>query len=59
MRPFDLPGQWKQRGLRVPHYVLPFVAVGAALVSQILVSWMLPKGINFPPSSSSIWTAIC
>jgi signal transduction histidine kinase/ActR/RegA family two-component response regulator len=48
MRPFDLPGQWKQRGLRVPHYVLPFVAVGAALVSQILVSWMLPKGINFP-----------
>lgn len=32
----------------MPHYVLPFVAVGAALVSQILVSWMLPKGINFP-----------
>ncbi len=42
MRPFDLPGQWKQRGLRVAHYVLPFVAVGAALVSQIAVSWMLP-----------------
>jgi signal transduction histidine kinase/CheY-like chemotaxis protein len=58
MRPFDLPGQWKQRGLRVPHYVLPFVAVGAALANQILVSWMLPKGINFPYVVLYL-TAIC
>ena len=30
------------------HYLLPFAAVGAALASQILVSWMLPKGFDFP-----------
>jgi signal transduction histidine kinase/CheY-like chemotaxis protein len=48
MRPFDLPGQWKQRGSPLARYLLPFVAVGAALASQIAISWMLPKGVDFP-----------
>jgi len=48
MRPFDLPGQWKLRGSPLARYLLPFVAVGAALGCQILVGWMLPKGVDFP-----------
>jgi signal transduction histidine kinase/CheY-like chemotaxis protein len=36
--------------MRTPlvRYLLPFGAVGAALGSQIAVSWMLPKGVAFP-----------
>jgi signal transduction histidine kinase/CheY-like chemotaxis protein len=58
MRTFDLPGQWKQRGLRVSRYVLPFFAVAAALACQILVSWMLPRGVDFPYVILYL-TAIC
>jgi hypothetical protein len=48
MRTLEMLGQWKQRGAVVARYLLPFVAVGAALGSQILVSWLLPKGTDFP-----------
>lgn len=41
-------GQGKQRGSVLGRHLLPFVTVSAALVLQILVSWMLPKGVNFP-----------
>jgi signal transduction histidine kinase/CheY-like chemotaxis protein len=36
--------------MRTPlvRYLLPFVAVVAALGSQIAISWMLPKGFDFP-----------
>ena len=41
-------GQGKQRGSFLGRYLLPFVTVSAALCLQIVVSWMLPKGVNFP-----------
>jgi signal transduction histidine kinase/CheY-like chemotaxis protein len=33
---------------RFVRYLLPFVTVTAALAIQIVVSWMLPKGVDFP-----------
>jgi signal transduction histidine kinase/CheY-like chemotaxis protein len=47
MRTLETLGQWKQRGSILARYLLPFVAVGAALASQIAVSWIL-KGVAFP-----------
>jgi signal transduction histidine kinase/CheY-like chemotaxis protein len=41
-------GQGKQSGSRLGRYLLPFVTVSAALGLQIAVSWMLPKGADFP-----------
>jgi signal transduction histidine kinase/ActR/RegA family two-component response regulator len=41
-------GQGKQRGSPLGRYLLPFVTVGAALGLQIVVSWMLPKRVDFP-----------
>jgi len=33
---------------RFVRYLLPFVTVTAALAIQIVVSWILPKGVDFP-----------
>jgi signal transduction histidine kinase/CheY-like chemotaxis protein len=41
-------GQGKQRGSLLGRYLLPFVTVSAAFGLQIAVSWMLPKGVDFP-----------
>jgi signal transduction histidine kinase/ActR/RegA family two-component response regulator len=41
-------GPDKQHGPSLVRYLLPFVAVGAALGSQLVVAWILPKGVSFP-----------
>jgi signal transduction histidine kinase/CheY-like chemotaxis protein len=38
----------KQRGSRLIRYLLPFVCLGGALVTQFALSWILPKGADFP-----------
>jgi signal transduction histidine kinase/ActR/RegA family two-component response regulator len=41
-------GPQKQRLSPLVRYLLPFVAVIAALVIQLVLARMLPKGVNFP-----------
>lgn len=43
-----LRGRWKDRNSPVFRYLLPFVTVIAALILQILISWVMGKGANFP-----------
>ncbi len=50
-RPFQIlsfPLQGKQWRSVLLRYLLPFVAVVAALVSQLALASMLPKGVDFP-----------
>ena len=39
---------WKQPDSPLLRYLLPFAGVGLALVIQASISWMLPKGTDFP-----------
>ena len=41
-------GREKRRGSPLFRYLLPFVAVGGALATQIGLGWILPKGADFP-----------
>lgn len=43
-----LANLWKRPDSQLLRYLLPFAGIGLALLIQASISWMLPKGTDFP-----------